>query len=105
MGTTIDLVLIDQQTVGKRRLHLTVNVKNKWTTNYWRENKFLKDIVTVFGTERVSFLKINDTNEISFLERLTVNISIALAGMLILWTQLFSVLARSFSFVCYLHEI
>jgi hypothetical protein len=39
---TIDLVLIDQQSVGKRNLHLidTVNAKQRWTTIYWRVNKF-----------------------------------------------------------------
>jgi hypothetical protein len=33
---TIDLVLIDQQSVGKRSLHLmkTVNAKKRWTTIY-----------------------------------------------------------------------
>jgi hypothetical protein len=38
----IDLVLIDQQRVGKRRLHLMdiVNAKKRWTTIYWRVNKF-----------------------------------------------------------------
>jgi hypothetical protein len=32
----IDLVLIDQQSVGKRSLHLmdTVNAKKRWTTIY-----------------------------------------------------------------------
>jgi hypothetical protein len=36
---------------------------------YWRVNKFLKKdhIVTRFTKERVSFLKINDINDISFL--------------------------------------
>jgi hypothetical protein len=49
----------------------TVNAKKRWTTIYWRVNKFLKEshIVTRFAKERVTFLKIND---ISFLERLTV---------------------------------
>jgi hypothetical protein len=43
--TTIDLVLIDQQSVGKRSLHLmdTVNAKKRWTTIYWRVHKFLKE--------------------------------------------------------------
>jgi hypothetical protein len=41
---TIDLVLIDQQSVGKRSPHLmdTVNAKKRWTTIYWRVNNFLK---------------------------------------------------------------
>jgi hypothetical protein len=60
---TIDLVLIDQQSVGKRSLHLmnTVNAKKRWTTIYWRVNKFLKEshVVTRIAKERASFLKIN----------------------------------------------
>jgi hypothetical protein len=42
--STIDLVLIDQQSVGKRILHLmdTFNAKKRWTTIYWRVN-FLKE--------------------------------------------------------------
>jgi hypothetical protein len=60
----IDLVLIDQQSVGKRSLHLmdTVIAKKRWTTIYWRVNKFLKD--SRFGKQRESFLKINDFNDI-----------------------------------------
>jgi hypothetical protein len=40
----IDLVLIDHQSVGGRSLHLmvTVDAKKRWTTIYWRVNKFLK---------------------------------------------------------------
>jgi hypothetical protein len=40
----IDFVLIDQQSVGKRTHDLmdTVNAKKRWTTIYWRDNKFLK---------------------------------------------------------------
>jgi hypothetical protein len=40
----IDLVLIDQQSMGKRSLHLmdTVNEKKRWTTIYGRVNNFLK---------------------------------------------------------------
>jgi hypothetical protein len=64
MEKTIDLVLIDQQSVGKRSLHLinNVNAKKRWTTIYWRVNKLLKEshIVTRFAKERASFLKIND---------------------------------------------
>jgi hypothetical protein len=67
----IDLVLIDQQSVGQRSLHLmdTVNAKKRWTTSYWRVHKFLKEshIVTRHAKERASFLKIND---ISFFEEL-----------------------------------
>jgi hypothetical protein len=67
--SAIDLVLIDQQIVGKRSLHLmdTVNAKKRWTTIYWRVNKFLKEshIVTRLTKERASFLKINDINNIS----------------------------------------
>jgi hypothetical protein len=69
----IDLVLIDQQSVGKRNLHLmnTVNAKKRRTTIYWRVNKVLKEshIVTRLAKELASFLK---TNDISFLERLAV---------------------------------
>jgi hypothetical protein len=41
---TIDLVLIDPQSVGKRTHDLldTVNVKKRWKTIYWRVNKYLK---------------------------------------------------------------
>jgi hypothetical protein len=73
---TIDLVLIDQQSVGKRSLHLmnTVNAKKRWTTIYWRVNKFLKEshVVTRLAKDRASVLKINDSNDISVLERFTV---------------------------------
>jgi hypothetical protein len=60
----IDLVLIDQQSVGKRSLHLrdTVNAKKRWTAIYCRVNKFLtkSHILTRDPIERASFLKIND---------------------------------------------
>jgi hypothetical protein len=60
--TSIDLVLIDQQSVGKRSLHLMgiVNAKKRWTTIYWRVNKSLKEshIVTRLVKERASFLKL-----------------------------------------------
>jgi hypothetical protein len=41
----IDLVLIDQRSVGKRCLDLidTVNAEKSWTAIYWRVNKFLKE--------------------------------------------------------------
>jgi hypothetical protein len=41
-GNAIDLMLIEQQSVGKRSLHLTdtVNAKKRWTTIYWRINNF-----------------------------------------------------------------
>jgi hypothetical protein len=41
---TIDLVLIDPQSVGKRTHDLidTVNAKKRWTTIYWRVNNLLK---------------------------------------------------------------
>jgi hypothetical protein len=71
-ASSIDLVLIDQQSVGKRSLHLmdTVNAKKERTTIYWCVNKFLKEshVVTHLGN-RASFLIIND---ISFLGRLTI---------------------------------
>jgi hypothetical protein len=52
----------------------TVNAKKRWTTINWRVNKFLKEsyIVTHIAKELVSILKINDINDISFMERLTV---------------------------------
>jgi hypothetical protein len=66
----IDLVLIDQQSVGKRSLHLmnTVNAKKRWTTIHWRVNKFLKESykVTRLAKERALFLNINDINYIYF---------------------------------------
>jgi hypothetical protein len=41
----IDLVLIDQQSVGKRSVYLmdTVNAKKRWTIIYSRVNKYLKE--------------------------------------------------------------
>jgi hypothetical protein len=57
---TIDLVLIDQQSMGKRNLHLmdTVNANKRWTTIHWRVKKFLKEsyVVTRFSKEQVSFI-------------------------------------------------
>jgi hypothetical protein len=52
----------------------TVNAKKRWTTIYCHVNKFLKEshIVTRIAKERVSFLEIDDINDISFLKRLTV---------------------------------
>jgi hypothetical protein len=37
-----------------------VNAKKRWTTIYWRVNKFLKEshVVTSFAEERALFLKI-----------------------------------------------
>jgi hypothetical protein len=56
----IDIVLIDQESVGKRSLQLmdTVNAKKRWTTIYWCVNKFFKEshIVTRIAKERASFL-------------------------------------------------
>jgi hypothetical protein len=67
----IDLVLIDQQSVGKRSLHLidTVNAKKRWATIYWHVNKLLKKCHTVkrIAKGRASFLKINDINDFIFL--------------------------------------
>jgi hypothetical protein len=42
--STIDLVLIDPQSVGKRTHDLmnTVNAKKRWKTICWRVNKYLK---------------------------------------------------------------
>jgi hypothetical protein len=41
-GETMDLVLIDQQSVGKRSQHLmdTVYAKKRYMTIYWRVNNF-----------------------------------------------------------------
>jgi hypothetical protein len=59
-----ELVLIDQQSVGKRSLHLmdTVSAKKRLTTIYWCVNQFLIEshIVTRLANERVSFLNMND---------------------------------------------
>jgi hypothetical protein len=67
---TIALVLIDQQSVGKRSLHRMdiVNAKKRWMIIYWCVNKVLKDsrIVTRLAKERASFLNINDINDNSF---------------------------------------
>jgi hypothetical protein len=43
--STIDLVLLNQQSVRKTSFHLmdTVNAKKRWTTIYWR--------VTIFDRE------------------------------------------------------
>jgi hypothetical protein len=43
-----------------------VNTKNRWTTIYWRVNKFLKENheVTRFAKDRAALLKINDINDI-----------------------------------------
>jgi hypothetical protein len=86
---TIELVLIDQQSVGERSLHLmdTVNAKKRWKTIYWRVNKFLKKshIVTCIALERALFLKIKDFNDISFCGTPNCHhcCSIAQTGMLI----------------------
>jgi hypothetical protein len=96
----LDVVLIDQQSVGKRSLHLmdTVNAKKRWTIIYWRVNKFLKETYTyhivILHTpckERASFLKINNINDISFLGTPDCHhcCSIAIAGMLILWVCMY----------------
>jgi hypothetical protein len=65
----INLVLIDQQSVGKRAHDLmdTVNAKKRSTTIIWRVN-FLKESHIVTRFAKVSFLKINNINDISFLE-------------------------------------
>jgi hypothetical protein len=44
--TIIELVLIDQQSMGKRSLHLmdTVNAKKRWTTVYLRVNIFYTEL-------------------------------------------------------------
>jgi hypothetical protein len=56
---TIDLVLIDPQSVGKRTHDLmdTVNAKKRWKTIFWRVNKYLKQshLLTRLGKEQASF--------------------------------------------------
>jgi hypothetical protein len=56
---TIDLVLIDPQSVGKRNHDLmdTVNAKKRWKTICWRGNKYLKysHLLNRFGKEQASF--------------------------------------------------
>jgi hypothetical protein len=68
---TIDLVLIDQQSVGKRSPHLmdTVNAKKRWTIILLACQQFLTEShkVTRFANERASFLNMNDINDISFI--------------------------------------
>jgi hypothetical protein len=72
---TIDLVLIDQRSVGKRRPHLmdNVNAKKRWTTIRWCVNKFSKESreVTRLIKERASFIKLMTLMTFYFLERLT----------------------------------
>jgi hypothetical protein len=64
---------IDQQSVGKRSLHLmdTVKAKKRWTTIDWRVNKFLKEshLVPRLVKSEHQFLKLMT---FQFLERLTV---------------------------------
>jgi hypothetical protein len=50
--TTIDLVLIDQQSLGKKSLHLldTENAKKRWTTICWRVNKYVFEIEPLIDT-------------------------------------------------------
>jgi hypothetical protein len=56
---SIDLVLIDPQSVGKRTHDLmdTVNAKKRWKTICCRANKYLKynHLLPRFGTEQASF--------------------------------------------------
>jgi hypothetical protein len=69
MLISIDLVLIDQQSVGKRSLHLMdVNGKKRYGDHLLACQQFLKESlkVTRLAYERASFLKINDINVISF---------------------------------------
>jgi hypothetical protein len=66
--SVMTIVLIDQQSVGKRSLHLmdTVNVKKRWTTMACQQFLTESHIVTRFANERASFLNMNDINDISF---------------------------------------
>jgi hypothetical protein len=52
----------------------SVNAKKRWTTIYWRVNKFFKEshVVTRLAKERASFLKLMTLMTFHFLERLTV---------------------------------
>jgi hypothetical protein len=63
----IDLVLKDQQSVGKRSLHLmaTVNAKRRWKTGLLVFQQFWKESneVTCRADQQTSFLKINDIND------------------------------------------
>jgi hypothetical protein len=58
----------------------TVNTKKRWLTIYWRQ-QFLtgSHTVTRFANEPVSFLNVNDINDISFLERLTAIIVVSVS--------------------------
>jgi hypothetical protein len=58
MATPIDLVLIDQQTEGKRSLHLidTVDAKKRWTIIYWCVNIFLKKSHVVIHLAKASIV-------------------------------------------------
>jgi hypothetical protein len=56
VGYTIDLVLLDPQSVGKRTHDLmdTVNAKKRWKTICWRVSNYLKYsfLLTRFGKEQ-----------------------------------------------------
>jgi hypothetical protein len=65
-----DLVLLDQQSVGKGSLRMmdTVNAKKRRTTIYWRVNNFEKEPHSVprcLKSASLLFLKINDINNIT----------------------------------------
>jgi hypothetical protein len=65
--STIDLVLIDQQNVGKTSLHLmdTINAK-KMDDHLLACQQFVTEshILTRLTNERASFLNMNDINDI-----------------------------------------
>jgi hypothetical protein len=107
--TFIDLVLINQQSVGKRSLHLmdTIKAKKGWTIIYWRVHKFLKEsyVVTRLAKERVSFLKINDIIDILFFGTPDCHhcCFIAQVGMLILCSLYFRFNSTMHLFSKYFH--
>jgi hypothetical protein len=72
---TIDLILIDQQRVGKRSLRLivTVNAKKRWTTILACQQIFKKVLHSdTLAKDRASFLKVMTLMTFHFWERLIV---------------------------------
>jgi hypothetical protein len=80
----IDLVLIDQQSVGKKSLRLMDNVgaKKIWTSIYWRVNKFLKKchIVTRLLKSEHHFCKFMTLMTFHFWERLSSLLFYSVSG-------------------------
>jgi hypothetical protein len=70
-GNIVDLVLIDQQSVGQKSLHLmdTVNAKKRWTTINWRVNNFWQRALCDQPCSWASIIDdMNDINVISCFE-------------------------------------